>query len=357
MNKKGFTLIELLAVIVILAIIALIATPIILNVIDTARKGAKESSTLGYIDAVEKQVMMSQVDTGATRIPAGTYTVEQLTNLKVDIKGEKPDSTSVVTISNKGAVSEGWFTYDNGKYKIYYNGNKAVADTEDYVDENGNKHNTIPESGSSSSGPTKDLSDIYSSANVKQKGVKGIVYLDPTNLSATCNAENSVSTTGTKTGCMKWYIYDDSGSTYKMILDHNTTAVVDWVNQADYEEAGGVWTSENSGNKGPLTANKQLAVDTQGWSGNPRLISGEEIAAITTTTDLYEGQLVDGQWYYFDGTGNYNQYCIYTTKGSNPYAWLFNYSSMDIDYTCEVYGCDITDLSTAGYWTSSLAPH
>ena len=36
--KKGFTLIELLAVIVILAIIALIATPLILNVIDDSKK-------------------------------------------------------------------------------------------------------------------------------------------------------------------------------------------------------------------------------------------------------------------------------------------------------------------------------
>ena len=37
MNKKGFTLIELLAVIVILAIIAVITTPVILNVIEGAR--------------------------------------------------------------------------------------------------------------------------------------------------------------------------------------------------------------------------------------------------------------------------------------------------------------------------------
>ncbi|MBR6689974.1 MAG: prepilin-type N-terminal cleavage/methylation domain-containing protein [Bacilli bacterium] len=42
MKNKGFTLIELLAVIVILAIIALIATPIILGIIDDARKEAKE---------------------------------------------------------------------------------------------------------------------------------------------------------------------------------------------------------------------------------------------------------------------------------------------------------------------------
>ena len=38
--NKGFTLIELLAVIIILAIIALIATPIIFNVIDDAKRYA-----------------------------------------------------------------------------------------------------------------------------------------------------------------------------------------------------------------------------------------------------------------------------------------------------------------------------
>ena len=46
-NRKGFTLIELLAVIVILAIIALIATPIILNMISKARKSAAKDSALG----------------------------------------------------------------------------------------------------------------------------------------------------------------------------------------------------------------------------------------------------------------------------------------------------------------------
>ena len=38
MKRKGFTLIELLAVIVVLAIIALIATPIVMNTIKNARK-------------------------------------------------------------------------------------------------------------------------------------------------------------------------------------------------------------------------------------------------------------------------------------------------------------------------------
>ena len=49
MKNKGFTLIELLAVIVILAIIALIATPIILGIINDARTEAKErSAELAY---------------------------------------------------------------------------------------------------------------------------------------------------------------------------------------------------------------------------------------------------------------------------------------------------------------------
>lgn len=52
-NKKGFTLIELLAVIVILAIIALIATPIVLNMVNSARKSAAKSSTLGFVDSIE----------------------------------------------------------------------------------------------------------------------------------------------------------------------------------------------------------------------------------------------------------------------------------------------------------------
>ena len=51
MKRKGFTLIELLAVIIILAAIALIATPTILNVIDNARRKAFEETARGYYNA------------------------------------------------------------------------------------------------------------------------------------------------------------------------------------------------------------------------------------------------------------------------------------------------------------------
>jgi len=55
-KKTGFTLIELLAVIIILAVIALIATPIVLNVVDNARESARKSSVGGYADATRMAI-------------------------------------------------------------------------------------------------------------------------------------------------------------------------------------------------------------------------------------------------------------------------------------------------------------
>ncbi len=54
--KKGFTLIELLAVIVILAVIALIATPIILGIIEDTRKSSKDESVKLYLDTLKKSI-------------------------------------------------------------------------------------------------------------------------------------------------------------------------------------------------------------------------------------------------------------------------------------------------------------
>ena len=59
--KKGFTLIELLAVIVILAIIALIATPIILGIINDARKESNERSAELYASAIKNAIASYQL--------------------------------------------------------------------------------------------------------------------------------------------------------------------------------------------------------------------------------------------------------------------------------------------------------
>ena len=61
MKRSGFTLIELLAVIVILAIIALIATPIILGIINDAKEESNERSVELYASAVRNAVAAYQL--------------------------------------------------------------------------------------------------------------------------------------------------------------------------------------------------------------------------------------------------------------------------------------------------------
>ena len=77
MRKNGFTLIELLAVIVILAIIALIATPIILGIINDAREKSNERSVELYASAVRNGIAAYQLRTGKG-VAAGSYTKETL---------------------------------------------------------------------------------------------------------------------------------------------------------------------------------------------------------------------------------------------------------------------------------------
>ena len=118
-NNKGFTLIELLAVIVILAIIALIATPMILGVIDTAKQGSAKASAQYYVEAVEKTIMTNQLD-GNGSVADGTYTVGSdgvtLTSgdnsFEVNVKGDKAAENSTVTIAN-GQVTTATLTFTN----------------------------------------------------------------------------------------------------------------------------------------------------------------------------------------------------------------------------------------------------
>ena len=75
--KKGFTLIELLAVIVILAIIALIATPIILGIINDAKRESQDRSVELYASAVKNGIAAYQLRE-MKEVEAGSYTSEEL---------------------------------------------------------------------------------------------------------------------------------------------------------------------------------------------------------------------------------------------------------------------------------------
>ena len=123
-NKKGFTLIELLAVIVILAIIALIATPIILNMINNARKSASIDSAYGYIEAIEFNNSMAQMDNKKyTLINDGTDIDITTIEDKVKLKGTRPTSGSINI--EKGKVGSANLCI-NG-YEVNYQNNVATV--------------------------------------------------------------------------------------------------------------------------------------------------------------------------------------------------------------------------------------
>ena len=120
MKKKGFTLIELLAVIVILAIIALIITPIISNVIDASRKAAFKESVNGIIDSTNNYVHDYILKNNSDEInyPV-TFTCDGTSCKNGDdtllFKGNAPKSGRVI-IGRDGVLAE-YIT--DGKYCAY----------------------------------------------------------------------------------------------------------------------------------------------------------------------------------------------------------------------------------------------
>ena len=115
-NKKGFTLVELLAVIVILAIIALIATPIILNVIDNAKEGSAKNSAYGYIDAVEKANAQQILKESNISVLNGTYTIGENGATVIESKAEGEKTSFAVSFKGT-APTNGTLTYADGKLK------------------------------------------------------------------------------------------------------------------------------------------------------------------------------------------------------------------------------------------------
>ncbi len=126
-NKLGFTLIELLAVIVILAIIALIASPIIVGLIEDSKRSATERSADSYTSGIEIAVANKKLNRES--IPDVAYTVmangnlcsgevtgETCTGTMLDIKmdGEKPTS-GIVNLDENGKVATATLCINDAK--------------------------------------------------------------------------------------------------------------------------------------------------------------------------------------------------------------------------------------------------
>ena len=322
MKEKGFTLIELLAVIVILAVISSIATPMILGVIEDTKLKAAEQSVNGYIDAVEKQVITSEL-TKENLISDGIYILPME---QIEIKGSKPTS--------------GWLVIQNGEvtnYSIVMNGYVVTKGSEIVK-------------GTKINGPTMEKATSNDTH-------KGIIYLAPADLAKVCTkeeAEKNVNEHGTpteiKTGCMKWYVFNDEGENYTMILDHNTTARIKW--------------NDDNKNVAYEQSNLYAVVEdlkiTSGWEVNPRLITAEEVNAITGKTDFDDSNIVS--WYYLDTKSQTRM--TFSDSARSKYDWLYNNLTLCKSDSTD-YGCTVEEKNTytgyelAGtgktwaYWTST----
>lgn len=118
-KKYGFTLIELLAVIVVLAVIAMITTPIVFGIINTAKKGAAEQSTVAYAKAVEDTVAIAAMN-NKSYANRDDYLYDEI---KADVSGSTP--TGGIYALKDGIVTRGTFCV-NG-YKVTYSDSKAKA--------------------------------------------------------------------------------------------------------------------------------------------------------------------------------------------------------------------------------------
>ena len=338
--NKGFTLIELLGVLILLAIISLITVPAVLGVISDSKNSAIERSLDNYIVAVKAALSNYNTNNNLKNAECSIQNDGNLNCngviLEISVKNMKPTSGTVV-IRNYDVKDYYSVTIDNKTFNsMIFNGTKVAA----------------------------TQSDTH----------KGIIYLDPTDLSNACTAamaaanlnnEDVPTPTGVTSGCMKFYIFDDIGDNYKMILDHNTSGNVSFnytyrEGQDNQEYDLGYITPSvtlvsntnnvsnsvvlfNSGtNEVAMPASYEdylaitshivhssvdsafdrLPVDTYGWVGNPRLITIDEIAHIvgvdtalgfdstkefTTLYALEEGETINAatqiSWFWLDGTG------------------------------------------------------
>lgn len=122
MKEKGFTLIELLAVIVILAVIALITTPVVLNMIESARKSAAKDSAYGYIEGINYSNGLNDYD--KIEYEEITETEVKEINKKIKVKGEKAVSGKV-TYNKNGIVESA--TLCIGGYNVEYKNKEAIV--------------------------------------------------------------------------------------------------------------------------------------------------------------------------------------------------------------------------------------
>ncbi len=347
MKRKGFTLIELLAVIVVLAIIALIATPIVMDTIKSAKKGAAERTAENYIDAVETAVATKRLD---EIILEGEYLIQTNGNLCPTSGCGENDKDKVVIEMNGNKPIKGTITISNGQ---------VTTDSKMIVEEYMVRYD--------------ETIKRYIAEEPKKYNDGEVVYFNVDTGTQCTSSEytEAQSNTGVKEGCMKFYAFNDEGGfALNLILDHNTTATVAW-NDTYTDDSGAKINT-----KGPKEVLEQLKTDTDTWLGTEtpanytmdqatqtskasytvdyssykaRLITANEVAQITGNTS-WDEKNPSGTYYFDTNTSSQSITCQSGNTSGCAYGWLYDRTSQ----TCTKYGCfNNSNQIIYGYWTAS----
>ena len=369
MKKKGFTLVELLAVIVILSLVLVIAVPSVNRYIKQSKEKAYNTQISTIIEAAQAYAsansgLLPRKEEFVVKITLGQLKSSGL--IKEEVKNPNDDKyfddALTIEIKKKGET----YNYDivestittrdgekspiinlNGSPMVTYNLNATYTELgASATDSDGNAISNIVIDKSNlvmstegiyqvkyTATDTKGISstvyrNVYVSNNKYANGTA--IYFNP-NSNSVCSKAEATSNTSKSNGCMKWYTFNDDGSsTVNLLLDHNTTATV-------------AWASTGTNANGPVEVKKQLENDIASWNGavksTARLIEASEIAKITGYPNWNNNR------YYFHTNSN-TEYK--GAAGTNKYAWLF-----DNTYNCTTYGCNVADSSAGAYWTNT----
>ncbi len=211
-NKKGFTLIELVAVLVIMAIIALIVTPLVMNIIRKARISADKRSVDAYGRSVELAIATHLLDTGTFPTSMNQLTVEYKGDEVVCTTTQiKSDSSVYLAGCTVGGRSVEGYTYGKEEatptYTAYKVGDEVKYNNVDYY--------VIADSGVNEEEVQLLKKDPLTVAQVNQYGAGHVnMYVTSDTSASYYQQANNIDYNGTDTGIggMAYYSSSTCGS-------------------------------------------------------------------------------------------------------------------------------------------------
>ena len=148
-KEKGFTLIELIAVLVIMAILALIVTPLVMNIIRKARVSADKRSVDAYGRSIELAIAGYLLDTGKFPTEVSQLTIEYSGN-KVECETTQINTDSSVYLAGCTVAGRSTRDYKYGSdksptYTAYTIGNQVTYNNINYyvIKDSGAKESAV----------------------------------------------------------------------------------------------------------------------------------------------------------------------------------------------------------------------